>query len=169
LAVAVAAPFISELYVAKQFSKLEQMLRGIASLTAIPTLLIAAPLLIAPGTVLASIYGPDFASGAAALRAAVVGCSVAVLSGTNSLVMVMTGQQRHLLRASLAAGVLYLLVAPPFIMAWGITGAAAATSLVFGGYNIAITLMIKSRMGIWTSASVWPSTYAFAFRQLVAK
>ncbi len=166
---AVAAPFISELYVAKQFSKLEQMLRGIASLTAIPTLLIAVPLLVAPGTVLASIYGPDFASGATALRVAVLGCSVAVLSGTNSLVMVMTGQQRQLLRASLAAGALYLLVAPPFIMAWSINGAAAATSIVFGGYNIAITLMIKSRMGIWTTASASPSTYAFAFRQLIAK
>jgi O-antigen/teichoic acid export membrane protein len=167
LAVAVAAPFVTELHAAKQFTKLERMLRGIASLTAIPTLVVAAILLIAPGAVLTYIYGPDFVSGAAALRAAVLGCSIAVLSGTNSLVMIMAGQQRQLLRVSLAASILYLLLAPPMIAAWSITGAAAATSIVFGGYNIAITLMIKLRMGIWTTASLSPSTYAFAYRQLV--
>ncbi|HEX6961355.1 MAG TPA: oligosaccharide flippase family protein [Lacipirellula sp.] len=167
LAVAVAAPFISELYISNQLTKLEKMLRGIASLTAIPTLVAAAALLIAPRAALTYTYGPEFAIGATALRAGVVGCCIAVLSGVNSLVMIMTGQQRQLLWASVTASILYLLIAPVMIAVWSITGAAVTTSIIFGAYNITITLMIKSRIGIWTTASLAPSAYAFAYRRAV--
>ncbi|MBA3484935.1 MAG: oligosaccharide flippase family protein [Pirellulales bacterium] len=167
LAVAIAAPFISELYVTNQLQKLERMLRAIASMTAIPTLIVSATLLIAPEAALTYTYGPNFAFGADALRIGVIGCSISVLSGTNALVMIMTGQQRQLLRVSVAAGVLYLLVAPAMINAWSITGAAAASSAIYGTYNIIITLMIKARMGIWTIPSFSPADYALAYRQIV--
>lgn len=169
LAVAIATPFISELYAAKQLKKLEEMLRGIASLTAMPTLIVATVMLMAPRATLEFTYGPDFASGAAALRIGVIGCSIAVLSGTNSLVMIMTGQQRQLLKMSAATGALYLLVAPMLISAWGITGAAAASSIIFGAYNIVITLTIKSRLGIWTTAAISPAAYVHALRHVICK
>jgi O-antigen/teichoic acid export membrane protein len=166
LAVGVAAPFISELYATQQLEKLEQLLRGVASLVAIPIIIIGAVLLAVPAMALTFIYGPDFVDGAPALQVGVIGCAIAGLTGVNSLVMIMAGRQRQLLTVSAIASVFYILTSPVMIIHWGITGAAAATTIIFGGYNVVVTVMVKSQMGIWTTASFKPNYYTTAYQRL---
>lgn len=167
LATSIAAPFISELYATKQFDKLERLLRGIASLVAAPTLLVALAFMIAPGAILEHTFGYDFTDGAMTLRIVTIGSVVATLTGLNSLTMIMAGQQRQLMWLSAFVSLIYLTLAPLLISRWGIEGAATATALVFGAYNVAVTLMVKRRLGVWTVASFSPASYAFAIRQIL--
>jgi O-antigen/teichoic acid export membrane protein len=168
MAAGIAAPFVSELYATKQLKKLEKLLRGVATFSAAPTIVLGAVMLVAPTTVL-ELFGPDFAEGALALQFGVIGCCVSCLAGANSLTMIMAGQQRTLMRVSAVASIAYLCLSPWMILTWGIAGAALTTTLIFGGYNILVTLMIKSRMGVWTVATVSPSVYIAAFREIFKK
>jgi O-antigen/teichoic acid export membrane protein len=166
LAAGIAAPFISELYATGQLRKLERLLRGIASMVAIPTLLIGAGFIVAPRLILTHTFGPSFAAGATTLQIVTLGSMVASLTGTNSLALIMAGQQRPLLSISVVASAMYLLVAPLLISRFGIVGAAAATAVVFGIYNIVVTAMVKSRLGIWTTASLSPAVYIDTIREV---
>jgi O-antigen/teichoic acid export membrane protein len=166
LATTIVAPFITELYALREMSKLQTLLRGAATLVAIPTLACLALFLAFPAWSLEFFFGPAYVGGATALRIVSVGAAVACFAGQNGLTMIMTGRQRELLRASIAASIIYLLVAPPMILSFGIVGAATSISVVFGTYNLVVTLMIKSRMGIWTTPSLSPRAIAETLRQM---
>jgi O-antigen/teichoic acid export membrane protein len=166
LSTTIAAPFISELYAKGQLPKLEKMLRGIASFVAIPTLATSVLFLAAPALALKWVFGPSFVDGAMTLQIVTLGSTVATLTGLNALTMMMVGQHRQLLWMSICANVVYLGLAPVLIRYWGIQGAAAATAIVFGVYNMAVTLRIRTTLGIWTVPSFTPQAYAFALRQV---
>jgi O-antigen/teichoic acid export membrane protein len=70
--------------------------------------------------------------------------------------MIMTGRQRELLRVSVLASLAYFAAAPPLIYQFGTIGAAIAVCLVFGTYNILVTVLAKRRIGVWTAASLSP-------------
>jgi O-antigen/teichoic acid export membrane protein len=166
LATLVAGPFIAELYARNDLQRLEQLIRGTATLVAGPTLCILAILLLFPSQTLAWTFNESFAGGATALQITSIGAAIASFAGPNGLTMIMIGRQRELLRVSLTASLVYLIAAPLLISSFGITGAATATAVVFGAYNIAITCLIKSRIGIWTVASVSPATISAALAGL---
>lgn len=167
LATSIAAPFISELYATKQFEKLERLLRGIASLVAAPTLLVGVVFMFAPSAILEHTFGRNFTDGALTLQIVTVGSVIATLTGLNSLTLIMAGLQRQLMWLSAVASLIYLILAPLLISHWGIEGAATATALVFGVYNVVVTLMVKNRLGVWTMASFSPASYAFAIRRIL--
>jgi O-antigen/teichoic acid export membrane protein len=164
LAAALASPFMSELHSTGQSLKLERLIRGITSLVAIPSLVLATAYIVAPRLILAVVYRPEFVVGAAALQWAAAGSLVACISGLNSITMIMVGRQRELLRISILANLVFLALAPWMIHNWGITGAAAAGTLVFGPYNLIVTLVVKARVGVWTLASFSPAAYREALR-----
>jgi O-antigen/teichoic acid export membrane protein len=166
LAAGIAAPFVSELYASGELRKLEGLLRGIASFVAVPTLLVGVIFLVAPRLVLTYSFGPKFSDGATTLQVVTVGSMIAAFTGTNSLALIMAGRQRQLLSISAMASAAYLLIAPLLIANWGIVGAATATAVVFGLYNIGVTLMVKHLLGIWTFASISPRVYGEALRQV---
>lgn len=153
LGAAIAAPFISELYATGQIQKLERFLRSIASLMAIPTLAIATVFVVAPALVLSLAFGPKFVAGAATLQIATIGACVGILTGLNSITLIMVGRQRELLMISVGANILYLLVIPFMVRTWGIAGAAAASAVVFGPYNLIVTFMVRRRVDVWTFPS----------------
>lgn len=169
LTTTIVAPFITELFAQRDLKKLQTLLRGVATLVAIPTLAFLLAYIAFPAEALTYSFGPTFAGGAWPLRIVSVGATIACLAGPNGLTMIMVGRQRELLRASLTASLVYLLVAPPMIYFFGIIGAATAVSAVFGTYNIVITLMIKSRIGIWTTPSLSPQAIRQTARQLLSR
>jgi len=161
LATTVIAPFVAELLAVGKTLRLERILRGASTLVALPTLALTGTLMLFPEFVLKWGFGENFVGAAWALRLASVGCTLHILSGSNSLVMVMSGNQRQLMVYSVAASFFYLAIAIPMIQRWNIVGAALAVSLVFGTYNILVTLLVKSKVGVWTIPTLGP-------RQIVA-
>lgn len=164
LATGIVAPFVAELYSRGELRKLEMLLRGLASLVALPTTILATAYMAAPDFVLTTLFGRSGDSAAPALRIATVAAAISCYAGANALTLVMTGRQRTLLRASAAAAVCYLLIAPPLIHFSGASGAAAATLLVFGTYNVVITLVVRWQVGVWTAPALRPEAWAATIR-----
>lgn len=162
----IVAPFITELFTRKDLEKLQLLLRGAATLVAVPTIGFLLLFILIPEWTLRYSFGPTFIGGAWPLRIASLGAAAACLSGPNGLTMIMVGRQRELLKASVAACLIYLAVAPLLIYQFGIVGAAVAVSAVFGGYNIVVTLLIKSRIGVWTTPTLSPRSVMETWRQL---
>jgi O-antigen/teichoic acid export membrane protein len=163
LSAAIAAPFVSELFATGQLEKLERFLRGIASVVALPVFAIATIYLVVPAVVLSFCYGPKFVDGAVTLQIATIGACVGTLTGLNSITLIMVGRQRDLLIISIVANAIYLLIIPFMVMTWGIAGAAAASAIVFGSYNLLVTFIVRYRIGIWT----FPSLSLASYRVLV--
>ena len=146
----IVAPFITELFTRQELKKLQLLLRGTATLVAIPTLAFLGLFIIAPVFSLSFTFGPSFVGGALALRIASIGSATACLTGPNGLTLIMVGKQRELLKASITACCAFLAIAPVLIYFWGIVGAATATALVFGTYNVVVTLIVHKEVGVWT-------------------
>ena len=166
LATSAIAPFVAELHTAGNVDKLERLLRGSATLVAIPTLAASLLFILFPEYLLTTAFTPDFANGAWALRIISIGGVIAVLSGSNGLVLVMSGQQRLLMRYSLAASITFVVAVIPATRHFGINGAATAVSVVFGVYNVWITLLVKSRIGVWTIPTFSPKSLWTTLRAL---
>jgi len=169
LATTIAAPFIAELYARREFAKLEMVLRGAATLVAVPALAFLSLYILIPRQTLAYSFGPDFVGGAWPLRIASVGAVIGCLAGANNLTMIMVGRQRELLRASIVASIAYFVAAPVLIYYFRTVGAALAVAAVFGSYNVVVTLMVKNRVGVWTTASLSPKAFRAALRKLTEK
>jgi O-antigen/teichoic acid export membrane protein len=169
LATTIVGPFVSELYVRRDFKRLEQVLRGAATLVSLPALAFCFAYVVFPRQSLAWTFGPEFVGGAWPLRIACIGATVGCLAGPNSMAMIMVGRQRELLRASIVASVIYFMVAPVFIYFFGTVGAAIAVASVFGSYNIVVTIMVKREIGVWTMASLSPQALRAALRKIRGK
>ena len=162
LAATIVMPFIAELYARKDLRRLESLLRGAASLVAVPTTIMAFLFLAFPDAVLTFLFGTYGAYAVAPLRIATVAASISCYAGANALTMVMTGRQRTLLRASIIAAVCQLAAAPPMIILDGARGAAIVTLVVFGSYNVVVTLMVRWRVGVWTIPTFSPQKWKAA-------
>jgi O-antigen/teichoic acid export membrane protein len=144
------APFVAELYGKGDIRRLERMLRGTATVIAAPSLVALAALLIAPELVIRWTFGNAFLDAATALRIACVGCIIFVISGSNGLVLTMTGRHRDLMACSLFSLGLYLAISPLMIARYGVAGAALAFTLQIAVQNIIVTLRVKQAVGVWT-------------------
>ena len=156
LVLATLAPFVAELLAQDRKQELERIVRGSATLIAIPTLFATLVLVLFPDGAIRLTFGEDFTAGAIALRIIAIGIAVSVISGCNSLVMVMAGRQQLLMKVSLSAFVIHLLVIVPLVQKWNIVGAAWAASVVYGVYNLYVTYLVKRHEGISTLPSHSP-------------
>ena len=156
LVTTVIVPFVAELLARQRLPQLERLLRGSATLVAIPTLFLTAVFMAFPGQVLALTFGQEFVGGAWSLRLASVGYVTGILCGSNGLVMIMSGRQRLLMIYSVITSLLYLGIAVAMIHYWGIVGAAISVSLVFGVYNVWVTLLVRVKVGVWTIPTLSP-------------
>lgn len=142
-------PFVAELYSRGETAKLERLLRSSATVLAAPSLAALVVLELFPTPVLQVVYGERFVDAALALQIVSLGAIVFVLSGSNAMVLTMTGRHRDLLAISVVCLALYVAVSPPLVQTYGVAGAAAAFSLQVITLNVAVTLRVKQVVGIW--------------------
>lgn len=121
------APRIAELYRCGREKELQQMLTTTARLIAAFTVS-AATILVFGGESLLAWYGEEFIVGGDALLILVMGQVINALAGSVGLIMVMTGHQKQAAYIMLCSTCLNLLLNLSLIPAWGMVGAATATS-----------------------------------------
>jgi O-antigen/teichoic acid export membrane protein len=143
-------PFVAELYGRGDMDRLERLVRGSATVLALPSLAALLVLLAAPTPIIRLVYGNAFVEAAPALQILVVGAIVFVLTGNNGMVLTMTGRHRDLLVCSFASLVLYIAISPPLVAAYGVAGAAAAFTIQTVVQNLLVTIRVKQTVGIWT-------------------
>jgi O-antigen/teichoic acid export membrane protein len=97
-------------------------------------------------------FGEAYLEAALPLRIFIVGIMVNLLTGPGLLVLNMTGYQRDGTIVMGVSAVINVLLNAWFIPKWGALGAAAATSISLGGYNVAAAVIAWYRLKLVTFA-----------------
>jgi O-antigen/teichoic acid export membrane protein len=144
---AIAAPTIGALHARGDRAAVERVARTAARWMLLPSLAIAAALVVFAGPIL-SLWGPDFAGASTALRILVVGQLVNAAVGPVGYLLSLTGHERRVARVYAVAAaldvVLCLVLVPPL----GMTGAAIATSATTVLWNLWMFVLVQKHLGI---------------------
>jgi O-antigen/teichoic acid export membrane protein len=158
---AVVPPFIAELHGRHQLSELELMLRATASAALVPTLCVLACFMFEGRHALAALYGPFYASANGVLLIAGFSAFTDVATGACGLALMMTGRGNQVLLISLAGSLLALAIKLILVRRLGGVGVAAGAAIGFTAQNLAMLLVAKRDLGIWTSVlSITDSAFA---------
>jgi O-antigen/teichoic acid export membrane protein len=145
--------FVPEL-ISRDAKKELQEIVGLATfVSAIPTIVIAAVLILFPVSVLTVIYGEFYAAGALVLQVLVVGQLVCVLAGPCEMVLMMAGHQKKTLYVNVVAAICIGTFGPLAIAWYGITGLALAMGAVTIGQNVFNVWLVQRLVGIDTRFS----------------
>ena len=148
---AALAPTIASLYAAGDMKRLQ----GVVTASARATMLVAFPVavaLIGRGRWLLWLFGPAFAQGQGALGILSGGQLINVAMGSVGLLLIMTGHERD---AALGVGISAIInvsLNAVLIPAWGLDGAAVATTSSLIIWNVVLAIWVYRRLGIHSTA-----------------
>lgn len=144
---ALFAPMISDLYVRGDRRALQFLVTRTALWTLASGLGIAVPLGLLAGTLMAW-FGPDFAAGVTTLRILLLGQVVAAAAGPQLFVLTMTGNERPGAVLLVASVVFNALAAVILIRAFGLEGAAIATTATLLIWNLGMGAFVLRRLAL---------------------
>ncbi|PQP35153.1 hypothetical protein C6A37_03990, partial [Desulfobacteraceae bacterium SEEP-SAG9] len=141
------APMISQLYIKKQYTELQNIVT-LASRILFGYSLFIAIALILIGKYLLSLFGMVFHSGYTPLNILLIGQFVSSIVGSVGYLMIMTGHQKQ--ASKIVGGCVFInfLLNYTFIPQWGLTGAAIATGFTTALLNIMMYLYVKKKINI---------------------
>ena len=142
-----ASPMISRAIAEKNHPQRDTHFRNAALLKAPPALLAMAGVLLFSGQIL-SLFGPEYAGEGAILGWLALIPLTSALLGPNYMLLNISGARRHVFAASLAALGALFTAAPVASAYFGATGAAAAATLVFAGWELSLFLIARIKFGM---------------------
>lgn len=149
--VTVTTPMISRLYAQNDRRRLQTMLTRAAQAQFVGVLLLSLPLFAFPGTILALVYGQEYAAAADVLRIILVGQLVTTGFGLNGGVLNMTHHERRVTRAVAIALTLNAATFLTLVPIWGTRGAAIGFVTSMIAWNILTWLDARRLVGVDTS------------------
>lgn len=144
----VSMPIIARLHAAGERYKLQRMLTLISVGMTVSVLLLSLPFLVAGEQLLGRIFGQEFVYGAVALSLLCVPIIVNALVGPAAALLNMTGHQKHVTVASLAALLVLAVASPPLIIGLGISGAAIASILSISTWCLIMWRTCRHLLGL---------------------
>ncbi len=150
------SPFVADLHHRGERARLDGLYKNVTRWTLAATIPVLLVLGILPEETL-RIFGPEFASGASALRILIIGMIVPVMVGTVGFILIMAGRTGWDLVVYLAGftidiGVALVLAGPSNL---GIRGAAIAQALTLSFSATARLLLVRRFLGIWPFDGAW--------------
>jgi O-antigen/teichoic acid export membrane protein len=150
------SPFVADLHHRGERERLDQLYKNVTRWTLAATIPLLLVLAILPTETL-RIFGPEFTSGAGALRLLIVGMIVPVTVGTVGFILIMAGRTGWDLLVYLGGftidiGVAVALAGPERL---GIRGAALAQALTLSFSAVARLLLVRRFLGIWPFERAW--------------
>jgi O-antigen/teichoic acid export membrane protein len=143
-------PSLAKYYASGEKKRIERLVQKSATLCLLAASPIAALFLIAPGSVMAYLFGDFYRLGGLLVVLATVGQLVVIATGGAGYLLMMTGHERSASVVSAACAVLMLVVAPLAGSRWGVYGVAATTSAIWALQSIVFWLLARLKTGIWT-------------------
>ena len=143
----VLSPTIANLYVRRDFDKLERIVTRSIRIILLLSLPIVVGLLIF-GYWFLSLFGTNFTQGQASMTILIVGKLISIAMGPVVLLLTMTGNERY---AAIGVGIgaaLNVILNAFFIPLWGIEGAALATTGSIILWNSILAIWVYKRLGI---------------------
>jgi O-antigen/teichoic acid export membrane protein len=138
-------------------ARLERLLRTAATLAAVVTAVLWVPMLLAPEWLLIAIYGDLFGDAAPILILLTAGSIVNVLSGLCGTALSMSQHERLVSIVQWGAVVLRVGAGVLAASQFGATGLGASAAIVTSGLYVAMWLLVRRRMGIYTHLTLRPS------------
>jgi O-antigen/teichoic acid export membrane protein len=144
------APAFAELFASGDLDRLQQRVTR----TTRAVLLASLPLVLILGLFgqfFLSIFGPEYVQAYPALLILLVGQCANLVSGPNSILLVMTGQERPAVTGSAVGAGLYVILNLLLIPSWGMIGAALATTLSMMTWTMLLNWFAWRRIRIDTT------------------
>jgi len=150
------SPFVADLHHRGEREQLDALYKNVTRWTLAATIPVLLVLGILPGQTL-RIFGPDFTSGADALRILIIGMAVNVTVGTVGFILIMAGRTGwdltlYLCGFAIDVGVALALAGPNSL---GIRGAATAQAVTLTFSAVARLLLVRRFLGIWPFDRKW--------------
>lgn len=137
----VIPPMISELHELGKRRELEQLLRGSATVAAIPSFLAMLVILLAGGWIVPLLFTANFGPAAITLSILTFGQMISVLAGSPNFLLMMTGHQRAAAVCGVAALVLLAALAAVLGYHWGPNGVAVAAGISLSVYKVSLAIL----------------------------
>jgi len=145
----ISAPKFSELFWKKRHKELQALLDQSSKLISVSSIIMALFILILNENLL-SIFGQEFVQGKFALIFLVIGQMINSMTGSVSVFMNMTGQQKVLKNTFILALLLNIILQVIFIPIYGIEGAAVANMTGIIAANLIPAIYVHYRLGFRT-------------------
>jgi len=150
---AVVPPLIAEMYAQGDIKGLEVILRSVATLAGIPSLLILVVFVFYGESILGVLFGEYYEAGITVLVLLSIGQVANVWAGSCGLVLMMTGHQNIMMLITVFCGAITVGLAWFLVRAHGGGGVAFSSAFGMVLQNIAMLLLVKIKLGIWTHIS----------------
>ena len=153
---AVAGPAMAKAHAASDRRELQRVATWTARAGLLGALPAAAVLILFGRQILGFLFGTVYSSGSTALGILAAGQFVGVAAGSVGLLLNMSGHEKDTVVGSGIAVVVNLVLNLVLIPAWGMTGAATATTLSLVTWNLILIGRVRHRLGIHSPA--WHSS-----------
>jgi len=145
----VVPPLMSDLYARGERARLQRLLRAATTAASLPAVAGFGLFFLFPSEILALTYGEVYGQAAVLLRILCVERLVFTLLGPGSLLLVMTGHERAILRITIVSSALSLSAIYAGGHLAGLLGVAVAYALASGGTALWYFLEAHRQTGIW--------------------
>jgi len=166
---AVVPPMMADLYARDERSRLEGLLRMATTAVSIPMLCGLSIFLLFGSEILSLAYGDAYAPAAPLLHILCVERFVYTILGTGSLLLVMTGHERAVLRITLVSALLSFVALYVGGRVGGTVGVAVGFSVSSIGTTIWYFLEARRRTGIWVHVNPMATGQMVEFLKRMAR
>ena len=142
-----SAPIFAKIYSQKKSGDLQKAVSDAAKLNFLISFPLVTLLLVFAGSFL-QFFGHEFSAGTIIIQILLLGEFVNIISGSNGLILNMSGFQNQLAKIIFGVVITYFILLVVFIQLWQMEGAAIATVSVQVLRNVIGTSMVWSYIGI---------------------
>jgi O-antigen/teichoic acid export membrane protein len=164
--VAVASSIV-ELHARGERRAMERLLRGAATVAAIPTFLVLLMFAAVGGPMLRLLFGDYYAQGATVLVVLSFGQAINAWTGACGISLMVTGHQTRQLRIAAATVVMLVLGVAWAGPRYGMLGIAIVSASSIAANNVVTLLIVRRALGITTRATLSPWGAIRSIRELV--
>lgn len=149
---AVLGPTITRLHAEGDMRRLQHLATRSARAILLLSLPATMPLVFFGGPILSTVFGSGYAVGATALAILALGQLLNAGMGSVAALLTMTGNERDTAKGVGLAALFNVALNAFLIPLWGISGAALASVLSLGLWNVLLAAVVHRRLGLHTTA-----------------
>lgn len=148
-----AGPQFSRFYHSGDMKQFKQSVRFVSKLISVATLPVLLLIVFFPESLL-ELFGPEFVEAKSSLYILIVGYGFNAFAGPVDLILQMTGKQKTFQWILISSTVLNIALNALLIPAYGMEGAAIATTVSLILWNLSSLIYARRSFGFWTNSLI---------------
>ncbi len=150
----VIPPLIAGLNARNEHEELEKIIRGVATLAAIPTVLIITFLFLYSTEVMSFVFGESYGAGADVFQILLIAHAFAMICGSSSYLLMMTGYQKVMMYITITSATVSVVLGLFFVLNFGAIGVAWASTISILIQQIMTLILAYIKTGVWSHISL---------------